>query len=200
MDAQAWNERYRQKDLVWTADPNRFVVEAVGDLEPGTALDLAAGEGRNAVWLVLNGWAVTAVDWSEVAVAKGQALAERAGVDVEFLVEDLLAWAPPVEAFDLVLVVYLQIPHHEREAVWRKACSAVRPGGRLVVIGHDSDNLEHGYGGPQHPAVLYQASEVVAVLTDFAVERAEQVIRVVEAADGRHEAIDNVVVAVKTGF
>jgi SAM-dependent methyltransferase len=196
MDARDWDERYRQKALVWTAEPNRFVVEAVGGLDPGTALDLAAGEGRNAVWLASQGWDVTAVDWSEVAIGKARDLADRAGVaGIELRVEDLLAWSPPEVEFDLVLIVYLQIPHHEREDVWRRAAAAVRPGGHLVVIGHDSDNLEHGYGGPQHPAVLYRADEVLGVLEGLEIERAEQVIRVVETDDGRHEAIDNMVVA-----
>jgi 2-polyprenyl-3-methyl-5-hydroxy-6-metoxy-1,4-benzoquinol methylase len=199
MDARDWDERYLQKEYVWTAEPNRFVVEAVGGLEPGTALDLAAGEGRNSVWLASQGWDVTAVDWSQVAIDKARDLAERSGATgIEFRVEDLLSWSPPVASYDLVLIVYLQIPHHEREDVWRRAAAAVRPGGHLVVIGHDSDNLEHGYGGPQHPAVLYTADEVVAVLTGLEILRAEQVIRVVENGDGRHEAIDNMVVAVRS--
>lgn len=199
MDAEAWNERYRQKDLVWTAEPNRFVVEAVSGLEPGTALDLAAGEGRNAVWLALQGWEVTAVDFSDVAVGKARDLAARSGVSgIDVRVEDLLVWSPPERAFDLVILVYLQIPSPGRERAWRSAAGAVAPGGRLVVVGHDSDNLERGYGGPQHPDALYTAADVLATLDErFEVERAEQVIRVVENETGRHEAIDNIVVAAR---
>jgi SAM-dependent methyltransferase len=194
-----WNERYRQKDLVWTAEPNRFVVEAIEGLEPGSALDLAAGEGRNAVWLADQGWDVTAVDWSDVAIEKARDLAARSGVSaIDFRVADLFEWSPPLDAFDVVLLVYFQVPSPGRRTVWEKAAAAVKPEGRLVVIGHDSDNLEHGYGGPRHPDVLYSADEVVAVLDDgFEIERAEQVIRVVENDDGRHEAIDNIVVAVR---
>lgn len=193
-----WNERYQDKELVWSAEPNRFLVEAVSGLEPGAALDLAAGEGRNAVWLALQGWDVTAVDFSDVAVEKARVLAEGSGATgIRFMVEDLLSWKPSPGSFDLVVVVYLQIPSPGRERAWRSAASAVASGGRLVVIGHDSDNLERGYGGPQDPGALYRADDVVAVLDGFEVERAEQVIRVVESDDGRHEAIDNVVRAIR---
>ncbi|MEL0282956.1 MAG: SAM-dependent methyltransferase, partial [Ilumatobacter sp.] len=62
MDAAGWDERYAGTDLVWSAGPNVFIEEICAGLEPGSALDLAAGEGRNAVWLAERGWDVTAVD------------------------------------------------------------------------------------------------------------------------------------------
>ena len=192
-----WDERYRQKELMWTAEPNRFLVEAVEGLQPGRALDLAAGEGRNAVWLAMQGWTVEAVDFSEVAIEKARDLAGRSGVTgIEFSIEDLFHWAPDSGSYDLVALVYFQVPTPEREEVWRSAAAAVARGGKLVVIGHDSGNLERGYGGPQNPAALYQAADVVRVVeSTLTVERAEQVIRMVEDDEGTHEAIDNIVVA-----
>lgn len=196
-----WNERYRQKEYVWTVEPNRFLAEAVAGLEPGRALDLAAGEGRNAVWLARQGWQVDAVDFSDVAIGKAQDLAARSGAaGIGFAVHDLVTWRPPEQSYDLVTLAYFQVPSPDREQVWSAAAAAVAPGGRLVVIGHDSDNLTSGYGGPQDPAALYRADEVEAIVaTDLTIERSEQVIRVVEDDDGRHEAIDNVVVAVRGG-
>src|SRR2546430_7187246 len=66
MDAAEWDQRYAGTELVWSAEPNRFVAAELADLPPGRALDLAAGEGRNSVWLAERGWAVTAVDFSRV--------------------------------------------------------------------------------------------------------------------------------------
>lgn len=196
MDADAWDQRYREKELVWTAAPNRFLVEAVEGLDPGRALDLAAGEGRNAVWLAQQGWRVDAVDWSDVALDKGRELARHCEVDVWFTREDLRQWWPPAEAYDLVVVAYLQIPYVERHGVWRGASQAVAPKGRLILIGHDWDNLEQGYGGPQRAEVLYSAQEAAEVVSEhLEVLRAEQVIREVETDDGTRRAIDNVVVA-----
>jgi SAM-dependent methyltransferase len=199
VDRRAWDERYREK-LPWGREPNRFLVEEVRDLAPGRALDIACGQGRNAVWLASMGWSVTGVDWSEVGIDGARRLAERTGVDVEWVVADLTSWKPDPGAYDLVVVVYLQPPPELRALAWRLAASAAAPGGRLIVIGHDSTNLTDGYGGPQHPDHLYAASEVVAVLgDDYAIGRAGTVVRAVEANDGIHHAIDNIVVATRSG-
>ena len=198
MDREAWDRRHRDKDFVWHLDPNRFLVPEVEGLTPGRALDLAAGAGRNAVWLATRGWAVTAVDWSEVALDKGRRLAEHQAVEVEWVLADLREWEPPVPAFDLVIVTYLQPPADVRALVWRKAAGAVAPGGRLIVIGHDVANLTEGWGGPQDPAHLYTAQEVADVVgDDLEVVRAERVLRREEAEDGVHHAVDNIVVAVR---
>jgi len=200
MDRAAWDARYSEKELLWTAEPNRFLISVAEDLEPGSALDLAGGEGRNAVWLAERGWRVTVLDWSRVALEKGRILAEARGVgaDVAFIETDLLDWAPAQASADLVILVYLQIPSPHREGVWRNAAAAVRAGGRLVVIGHDSSNLTEGYGGPQDPRVLYTADEVAAVLGDsLVVERSERVERPVDTEDGMRVAIDNLTVAIR---
>jgi len=200
MDRAAWDARYSERELLWTAEANRFLIEVASDLEPGVALDLAGGEGRNAVWLAERGWQVTVLDWSKVALQKGRVLAQARGVagEVAFMEADLLDWAPAQATADLVIVVYLHIPAPQRAGVWRNAAAAVRPGGRLVVIGHDASNLAEGFGGPQDPSVLYSADEVAAVLgEELAVERAERVERPVQTEDGMHVALDNLTVAVR---
>ena len=195
MDRHAWNERYREKELVWSATPNRFLVEVVSGLEPGAAYDLAGGEGRNAVWMAEHGWRVTVVDWSSVALEKGRRLADQRGVEVDFREADLLDWSP-WERRDLVAVVYLQIPPRERHAAWRTALEATAAGGTLAIIGHDSSNLTEGFGGPQSPEVLYTADEVTEVIGDrVEIVRAELVHGPVELEDGTTAiALDNVVV------
>jgi SAM-dependent methyltransferase len=193
-----WNSRYSEKELLWTAEPNRFLPPAVEGLEPGDALDLAGGEGRNAVWLAKQGWRVTVLDWADVALDKGRALAGRERVEVWFTQADLRIWWPPEECADLCLIAYLQVPHEERHGVWRAAVQALRPSGRLVVIGHHSDNLTEGYGGPQSPEALFTPEEVVEVVgDDLEVLRAERVDRPVENEDGEFVALDLVVVADK---
>ncbi len=199
MDRAAWNERYREKELLWTAQPNRFLVEVVSDLVPGSAYDLAGGEGRNAVWLAERGWRVTVVDWSSVALEKGRRLAAERAVEVRFEEADLLDWSP-LEHRDLVAVVYLQLPPRERHAAWRTALEATTPGGTVVIIGHDSSNLTEGCGGPQSPEVLYTADEVVEVIGErVEVLRSERVPRPVVLEDGTTAiALDNVVFGVKS--
>jgi len=198
MDREAWDRRHRDKGFVWHLDPNRFLVPEVEGLTPGRALDLAAGAGRNAVWMAVRGWAVTAVDWSEVALDKGRLLAAHHAVTVDWVLADLQEWEPPPRAFGLVVVTYLQPAAEMRALVWRQAAGAVAPGGRLIVIGHDAANLTEGWGGPQDPAHLYTAQEVAEVVgEELEVARAERVLRREDTDEGVFHAVDNIVVAVR---
>jgi SAM-dependent methyltransferase len=191
MDAEAWDERYRERDLVWSADPNVFVEREVADLPPGRALDLAAGEGRNAIWLARRGWEVEAVEFSPVAIEKGRALAARADAAVTWTLADLTA-EPDLAAADLVLHVYLHLPPPAAERVLRHAASLVGPGGTLVLVAHARRNLTEGYGGPPDPDLLPDTDEVATVLSaaGLEVEHAGEVIRTVETDDGPRDAID----------
>jgi SAM-dependent methyltransferase len=159
VDEASWDERYAGPDLVWTADANRFVQEECEPLTPGAALDLACGEGRNAVWLATTGWRVTAVDWSSVGLAKGAALAKSAGVEVEWVHADVLKWEAG-RVYDLVLLVYLQLPPGQRRAALRKAADFTAPEGSILVIAHDLSNLRDGVGGPPSAEVLWTVDEV----------------------------------------
>ena len=165
MDASAWDERYAAAELVWSAGPNQFVESELADLPPGRALDLACGEGRNARWLAERGWQVTAMDFSSVAVAKARSLHDA----VDWQVGDALTAKLP-ERLDLVVIAYLQIPADERTLVMRRAFAALRPGGRLLVVAHDSTNIAEGTDGPQDPAVLYTAEDVLADLAGHELE------------------------------
>jgi SAM-dependent methyltransferase len=182
MDAEAWDQRYAASELVWSREPNQFVAAELADLPPGTAVDLAAGEGRNAIWLASRGWSATAVDFSQVALDKGARLAE--GLDVTWVRADATTWQPD-EPVDLVVVAYLQVPAEDRRRAVRGAVTMLRPGGTMLLVAHDSTNIAEGTGGPQDPAVLMTAEAVVADLAGLDVEvvRAERVAREVRSAD-----------------
>jgi SAM-dependent methyltransferase len=188
MDAESWDRRYAETDLVWSAEPNRFVAAELARLPPGRAVDLAAGEGRNALWLAGLGWRVTAVDFSAVALDKGRRIAQARGLDVEWVHADLADYQPP--AADLVLIAYLHVPPALWQSVLRRAAAAVAPGGTLLLVGHDSTNLTEGTGGPQDLERLWRVDEIVAELGDLVVRRAERVRRPVA---GERDAIDAVV-------
>lgn len=199
MDADAWNSRYAERDMLWSLEPNRFVEAELADLAPGSALDLACGEGRNALWLAGRGWTVTAVDYSDVAVARGREIGGSRGVEVDWHVADVTRWEPPEGAFDLVVVSYLQLPADERRVVLERAAGAVAPGGTLFVVAHAVRNLTEGAGGPSSAAVLYEVADVTDVLGGgFVVERGEEVERPMETEDGMAAAIDVLVRARRT--
>ncbi len=198
MQKSDWNDRYAAKDLVWGHDPNRFVAEALADVAPGRALDLACGEGRNAIWLASRGWEVTAVDFSDVAIERGRKLAAEQGVEVDWQVADVTRFQDAIRSRDLVLISYLQVPRDDRRAVLARAARALALGGRLFMIGHALRNLEAGHGGPSSPAVLWDPDELredVAAVGPK-VSRCEEVDRPVETDDGPRVALDTLVEAV----
>ena len=195
---ERWNRRWAGEERVHAStDPSRFVVAEVADLPPGAALDLACGAGRNAVWLAEQRWRVTAVDFSGVALRMARSLEAERGVAVEWVEADVLAWTPPPRAYDLVCVLYLQLPAGERRTALARAAAAVRPGGTLLVLGHDLLNLTDGWGGPTQADVLFTPDDVVAEIGDLRIEKAERVRRAVDDAGASREVIDALVRATR---
>lgn len=193
-DADMWDRRYSAPDLVWGAGPNRRLVTEVGGLPIGRALDLGAGEGRNALWLASLGWRVTAVDFSPVGISRLRAMAAERNLGVDAVVADLRRYEPPSDAFDLVILLYLQVPADLLELVLARASRALAPGGTLLLIGHDVENLERGYGGPPDPAVLQSPEQVKAALAGtLQIEAAERVERQVDTPEGPRTASDTLV-------
>jgi SAM-dependent methyltransferase len=193
VDAEAWNERYRAGELVWSMAPNQFVEAELSSLPPGRVLDLAAGEGRNALWLARRGWRVTAVDFAQAGLDKGRALSHQASgeaLDIEWVCADATTWSSPA-SYDVALVAYLQLNPGGRGRAVRNAYDALRVGGTFLLVAHDTTNLTEGTGGPQDPAVLMTAEDVLTDLggESFEVQRAERVARVV--GDGHGEEPDS---------
>ncbi|HUO70645.1 MAG TPA: class I SAM-dependent methyltransferase [Solirubrobacteraceae bacterium] len=139
MDSVAWDQRYQGRELLWTSEPNRFLVSETKSLASARSIDLACGEGRNAVWLAERGWEVTGVDFSSVGIEKARRLADAHSVQVEWVVADLLDYRAETQAFDLVIVFYLQVAARHRTTILRAAADAVAPGGTFLLVGHDRD-------------------------------------------------------------
>ncbi len=194
MDSTQWDDRYSTSELIWTGRANQFVEANLSDLEPGTAVDLGAGEGRNAVWLAARGWTVTAVDFSQVGLDKANRLAAEQGVTITTACADATTWQPD-GAVDLVVLSYLQLPAAQRRLVVERAATWLTPGGTLFVIAHDRSNVAHGHGGPPSPDVCYTVDETVAALDALDVTTAEVVERHVDTPDGTKTALDTLVIA-----
>ena len=190
MDRTWWDKRYAGSELLWSAEPNRFLASEAADLAPGRALDLACGEGRNAVWLAQQGWQVTGVDFSQAGLDKAAHLAEQRGVAVEWVLADLLEYEAPAAGFDLVVLAYMHVRARERRAIHARAAEALCPGGLLLVIGHDTTNIEDGHGGPQDPSILFTPQDVVADVPELEIVKAERVLRPVPTPTGDAHAID----------
>lgn len=130
----AW---YRFGTPPWAGAPRSELVELVtgGDLVPGRAIDLGCGEGDNAVFLAQHGFEVTAVDFAPSAVAKGRRKAARAGVEVDFLVDDLTHLSAVRGTFDLLIDYGTldDLGRADRDAYLRNVVPLARPGARFLL-------------------------------------------------------------------
>jgi SAM-dependent methyltransferase len=216
MEAADWDARYAQGELVWGAPPNSTVVEHVYGLERRApvqpdapdglprALDLACGEGRNALWLATHGWQVHAVDYSQVGIDKGRTVATRLSRSVRSRITWQCADVTDLDAadipgpYELVLMAFLHLPADQRRTLVRRIADLLAPEGTLLILGHDTTNLTDGYGGPQDPSILFTPDDIITDLGPdpdrIQVRIADRILRPTEDRD----AIDALVVATKT--
>ncbi|MCJ1708132.1 bifunctional 2-polyprenyl-6-hydroxyphenol methylase/3-demethylubiquinol 3-O-methyltransferase UbiG [Microbacterium sp. VKM Ac-2923] len=198
MDAAQWDERYRAAPGgVWAAEPPAVAQQITAALRPGTAIDVATGDGRTAAWLAGRGWTCTGVDFSAEALAL--AAARPGGDAVTWVHGDVHEWEPAAPV-DLVVSCYLHLP--DSTAAVARMTEWVAPGGALVVIGHDVDNIAAGGHGPSDPTILYTPDLLRSALDDrFHIARCERITRTSADAElrGGHAAaaVDTLLYAVR---
>jgi tellurite methyltransferase len=162
MHIKGWNERYRSREQKCDFDlkPTPLLIEASQSLEPGRALDLASGTGRNAFWLAARGWLTTAVDGSAAAIASLREQADRLGVTVEAHVADLRGseFAIDTKEWDLVLMSY----YLQRE-LFAPVKRSVLPGGRVIAIVHTT------YPGEEPTETRLRPGELITYFEDWSV-------------------------------
>jgi SAM-dependent methyltransferase len=167
--AEYWDERYRTRSALWSGQPNPQLVAGTAGLQPGTALDVGAGEGADAIWLASQGWQVLAVDISEVALARAAghaddqddpALAGR----IHWQQGDLASFEPGGERFDLVSAQYMHPPADRRADWFGTLAAAVAAGGTLLIVGHHPADLAAGVPRPPMPELFYTGDDIAAML------------------------------------
>jgi SAM-dependent methyltransferase len=186
-----WNEWYGSIEQVWSGQPNVALVTEVADLLPGRAPDVGCGEGADAIWLARRGWAVTALDVSEVALQRASAAAEQAGAHVQWIRAALVDAPLDGGSFDLVSAHYVALrstPGHEAE---RSLLAAVAPGGLLLVVHHADVDAERAKVHGFDPADYVGPGDVAALLGEsWDVTFDERRPREVTAGAGAHHTHD----------
>ena len=141
--AAFWDERYKGEDFAFGTSPNEFLVSQAQHLKPGLrALVPGDGEGRNGVWLAEQGLIVDTVDVSPLGVAKARKLAQGRGVEINATLADLLTWAWPRDAYDIVAALYIHFFDSDRPRIHRAMLDALKPGGILILEAFRPEQLE----------------------------------------------------------
>ena len=172
--AAEWDARYSEHDGArWSGRPNGRLLAEVAGLTPGRALDVGCGEGADAIWLARSGWTVTAIDISDVALARAREAAEQAGAVVEWVRGDALLTPFPAGSFDLVSMQYPALPKAAGEVAVRALIETVRPGGLLLAVYHDlnDEHREHLKSQGIDPADYVDIEDLERLLADgFTIE------------------------------
>ncbi|WP_328390698.1 class I SAM-dependent methyltransferase [Nocardia sp. NBC_00416] len=164
MDQQFWDEMYGESEQRFSGLPNDALVTEVTGVEPGQVLDLGCGEGADAYWLAEQGWKVTAVDISQVALDRAAA----GHPEISWQRADITVTPLPARSFDLVSAHYFPIAHEPDHATLRGVLDAVAPGGALLFVSHDPTEFPEPQDHQHHfdPYAYYQPAEIVALLDD----------------------------------
>lgn len=133
---EEWDQRYAGSGALWSGQPNGVLVQEAGGLRPGRALDVGCGEGADAIWLAEQGWDVTALDVSGVALARAKRQAQLRSVQVDWMHSGLVEAALAPASFDLVSAQYPALPHTEHNTAEEALLRAVAPGGILLLVHH----------------------------------------------------------------
>ncbi|WP_247829045.1 class I SAM-dependent methyltransferase [Arthrobacter antioxidans] len=194
--AGACDRWYREIDAGWAPVSHRVITE-LEKLPPGRALDLGCGDGRHAVWLAGRSWQVEALDFSEEALRIGRerAFAEGVSDGVTWTKADARDIAPAPETVDLILAAFLDVPAQSMEQVIARTVAGLVPGGRFLLVGHETGQRSAGAGVPQDDEALASARSACRWLSEagLLIESFGTYPRVVPGESW--PAIDHIVVA-----
>jgi len=194
--AAYWDQRYEAVEELWPRAPNVFLAELAAGLAPGRAIDLGAGEGRNAIWLAKRGWRVTALDVSAVALGRAAQRAAEEGVDLDCVEADWREYRPGAP-LELAIISFMHPEPGERPSMFERAGEALAPGGHLFVTGVDL--ADHGRRGPPDAERLHTPQRLRRALRGFDLLRCESVAHETEDRQGRRSVVDVVAIATSPG-
>lgn len=132
-----WDDVFRSGKIQFNKNASKLLQFAIHDHQPGLAVDLGMGEGRNAVFLAEKGWRVTGVDISPEAIKQAKARAAAAHVSIDAITDDLDHFDPGRAKWDLIVLLYMHAWFHSStHNVPERLTAALKPGGLLVIEGY----------------------------------------------------------------
>jgi SAM-dependent methyltransferase len=188
-----WDERYSEPGFAYGLEPNDFLAANAKVFRPGgSVLSWGDGEGRNSVFLAGQGLKLTALDQSEVGLAKARQLAEERRVDLVTVASDLAEFDLGVDAWDGIVSIWCHLPSQVRRAAHAKAVAALKPGGIFLLEAYSPAQPSYGTGGPEQADYLAGLAALKQELTGLKWLKAEEKER--EVREGRfHGGLSSVV-------
>ncbi len=178
MSSDFWDQRYAADELAYGEAPNDFLAQMAGRLPKiGHALDIGAGEGRNALFLASRGLDVLAVDQSAVGMQKAQSLARARGLSLRTQAVDLRQFVAERDSFDVISSIFVHVPAPLRAAVHERVCQWLRPGGVFLLEAYAPDQIGRGTGGPSDPTLLASLEVIVGELDGLKIEHQAALVR-----------------------
>lgn len=187
-----WDERYSQSGYVYGTEPNEFLAEAAARIPLGPVLSLGEGEGRNAAYLASLGHHVTAVDQSEVGLAKAQRLAAERGLTIETVPADLESFPIQPGTWAGIVSIFCHLPRRIRVPLYAAAVRGLQPGGIFVLEAYTPQQIGRGTGGPQDPDMLVSLADLTEELAGLEFVHARELERDVREGE-YHTGVASVV-------
>ncbi len=178
--AEKWDRKYSGVQYLYGTEPVDFLKQNIARFNKGKALVLAAGEGRNAVFLAQQGFQVTAIDISEKGLEKCQQLAREKKVRVKTVVADVNNYDMGENQYDLITDFYFFDP-----AIFAKVMTALKPGGFFIFQTFSLDQPMINRFGPRNPAYLVKPNELLGYFLNHRIRYYEDTI--VELNEGMHQ-------------
>jgi tellurite methyltransferase len=161
-DQKRWDERFKGKEFAFGKEPNPFLKKHLPFLPKGSALDIAAGEGRNAVFLATHGFEVDAVDISERGLRKIRKLAKEAGVRVHTVLSDLDVYPIEKKKYDLIVNFYFL-----RRSLLPRMKKGLKKGGRVIFETYTLEHRTLGAERPKQAKYFLKPNELLRLFKDF---------------------------------
>lgn len=192
-DKEFWDQRYNSDSYLYGKNPNDFLVENLVRLKSGgRILCLSEGEGRNAVYLALNGFQVTCVDLSSVAKEKALKLAAKNKVKIEYDVSDLNDYDLGEEKWDGIISIFGHTPPIVRQQLHQDIKKALKIGGTFLLEGYGIEQLKYDSGGPKDKDMLYTTEEFETDFDSLHIQVLRSVVR--EISEGAAHSGDSSVI------
>jgi 2-polyprenyl-3-methyl-5-hydroxy-6-metoxy-1,4-benzoquinol methylase len=175
-----WNERYNSEEYFFGKEPNDFFKEVIDNIQPGKALFIGEGEGRNSVYAASLGWDVDAIDVSEVGKQKAEKLSAERNVKINYKISNAFDFTYLQNTYDAVVLIYFHVENEKRDEYYKQIISSIKPGGNIILLVYDEEHIKNNSNGPQNINMLYTLENIAETFIDleFKIFAKEEITRI----------------------